>query len=190
MKRSAAIFGLLAASLTAEAALVRISNVRGAWSDAVPGAIITGSGTTNPKARWGQDINFGLSGYDYGAPSWSSVTASVAPFPSSPFPIGTLRHVNQPIGLPSISSIRLTISADIDIDGVSFGGRDFVFDFLHDETVNDLNPCPFGGPNGVGVNVNGCADRVRVFANALTQDFVIGSDVYTLRIRGFEIDGV
>ncbi len=175
-------------ALSAQAATVSIFNIVGTWSDAVPGAIITDSGTASPRARWGGDTGFGLSGYDFDAVS--GIMVDVPPSPSATFSLGTFRHVNQPVQPPSITGIRLTLTADIEIDGALFGSRNFVFNFLHDETTNASDPCDFGGPNGQGVNINGCADRVRVASSFLTEDFLIGSEIYTLRIRGFEVGGV
>ncbi len=44
--------------------------------------------------------------------------------------------------------------------------------------------------NGVGVNVNGCADHVQLSALSSTSSFTIGLDTYTVNIVGFEQGGV
>jgi hypothetical protein len=59
----------------------------------------------------------------------------------------------------------------------------------HFETLNGPNPCADGGANGVGVNVNGCADRVRMAFLGISDSFMIGSDLYSLEIMGFRVGG-
>ena len=49
-------------------------------------------------------------------------------------------------------------------------------------------PCADGGIQGVGVNLNGCADRVIANWLADSEDFTIGTDVYTLNVKGFSLD--
>jgi hypothetical protein len=177
--------------LVAHGAQVDISNVTAAWSGAVPAANVTylDSGTADPKAVWGGLPAPQDSGYDFNVtPGTTSIF--VPPSPSGDFVLGVFTHRNNPIPAgTSITSIVLTVSAQIAIDGADQGFRNFVFDFTHLETDNGANPCADGGANGVGVNVNGCADRVTVGFNNLSQSFIIGSDTYTLNIRGFDVGG-
>ena len=42
-----------------------------------------------------------------------------------------------------------------------------------------------GGANGQGVNINGCADKVTLTANAASQTFLVSGVQYTLNILGF-----
>lgn len=173
----------------AVAATVDIQDIVGAWSNGIPAANVT-IDNSNPAlatARWGADGP--QSGYDF-EPAAGTVSVVVPPSPSSDFTLGTFRHINKPINAgTSITSIVLTVTAKIIIDGADQGTRSFVFDFTHDETPNGANPCADGNPNGVGVNVNGCADKVSVGYNNLSETFVIGSDTYTLNIVGFLIGG-
>jgi hypothetical protein len=182
----AATAALLLASVGAQAATVTLSNIFGTWFDADPAANITsntGGGTASTEVRWG-----GASGYDFDAAA--SGMAIVPPSPSASFVIGDFSHVNFPISAgTSITEIKLRVTADIDVDGTSVGNRAFVFRFLHDETPNGDDPCAFGGANGVGVNANGCADRVRVQFTDASDSFLIGSDVYTVNIFGFNAGG-
>ena len=69
------------------------------------------------------------------------------------------------------------------------GPQSFIFDFSHDETANGLDPCPYGGANGQGVNINGCADKVSVAFNQASDSFLIGTDLYTINIVGFLNNG-
>jgi hypothetical protein len=177
-----ASLGLMGA--TASAATVSFSNILGTWFDADPAANITsntGAGTANTSIRWG-----GASGYDFGAVASASVT--VPPSPSATFALGSFSHVNFPI-LSSITGVKLRVTADIAVDGTDVGNRAFVFQFLHDETPNDSDPCDYGGANGVGVNVNGCADRVRVQFTDASESFQIGGVFYTVNVFGFESGG-
>lgn len=173
----------------APAATVDIQNIVGAWSNGVPAANVT-IDNSNPAlatARWG--TGGPQSGYDF-APAAGTTTVTVPPSPSGDFTLGTFTHINNPINAgTSITSIMLTVTAQIIIDGNDQGNRSFVFDFSHLETDNAADPCADGGPNGVGVNANGCADRVSVGYNNLSETFVIGSDTYTLNLVGFLIGG-
>jgi hypothetical protein len=132
----------------------------------------------------------GQSGYNFDAPATQPVTTTVPPSPSSDFVLGTFTHVNEPITGSSITSIQLAVTMDVHIDATDLGNRTFLFDFSHDETPNGDNPCAYGGANGQGVNINGCADRVTVNVDTLTSSFLIGSDTYTVNIEGFKISGV
>jgi len=177
----------LAFASVAHAATVTLSNIVGTWSGAVPigpGAVtIAGSGSSFATARWGTDIGFGQSGYNFGAAGTTAI--SVPPSPSANFSLGIFAHVNQPIRDTSITAIVLTVAADIAVDGASVGARQFVFDFAHSETPNGSDPCLFGGANNQGVNVNGCADAAKVAFNSLSQSFSIGGVDYSLGLRGF-----
>ena len=182
-RSAAAAAGFLFASVGAQAATVTLSNIFGTWFDADPAAAITsntGAGTASTQVRWA------ASGYDFVAAA--SAAAVVPPSPSASVVIGAFSHVNFPVS-SAISEIKLRITADIDVDGTNVGNRSFVFRFLHDETPNDDDPCAYGGANGVGVNVNGCADRVQVEFTDASDSFLIGSDVYTVNIFGFNAGG-
>ncbi len=178
-------------SVTASAGTLSFTNITGTWFNGTPAANVTyrSNGTSNPSADWG-GVN-PPSGYDFLAYSPLPINITVPPSPSSDFVLGTFTHRNQPIPSgTSITDIQLRVNADISVDSTSLGNTFFIFDFAHNETPNEDNPCANGGANGVGVNVNGCADNVQIFYNALSQSFLVGSDLYTLVIRGFEQGGV
>lgn len=174
---------LVAGMSAATAATVSLSNIYGVWSDANPVAnatYVNGGSSVN----WGTG---GVSGYDFVA--GGPVDVDVPPSPTDLFSIGMFTHRNQIIDSgTSITDIVLTISADISVDGEAQGQRSFVFDFTHFETPNGDDPCADGGELGEGVNVNGCADRVTVDFNNLSESFTIGLNTYTLNIFGFLID--
>jgi hypothetical protein len=185
--RRAILAGVTAAALAlpaaASAASITIANTDGTWSNALPPAVSTiNNGVTPRTIRWGVDLGFGQSGYDY--------TPAATPFNAvvdgPAFLLGTFVHQNFPVGAPSITSVNL----DFTLDWASFApDLAGAFAFSHDETPNDLNPCPYGGANGVGVNSNGCSDRVTIaspFLNTLITD---GVDTYFFTLLGFSTDG-
>ena len=182
---AAAVAAVFAAP--ASAAVVDFTNIRGEWFDVVslggPAVTFTGNGTANASVRWGSNQGDGRSGYDFQAVSIPSLSVS-PPGGSATTSIGTFRHVNNPIGSgTSISSIKLKFTTDVLVDSNPFGTITFTYSFTHDETPNGANPCAFGGANNVGVNINGCADRVTV-------NFLSQSDVFTLDGYDYALDVV
>lgn len=64
------------------------------------------------------------------------------------------------------------------------------FDVTHNQTSNNLKPCPFGGTNLQGVNINGCADRVSISLNEGPAELrTLGGADYTRDISGFFVAG-
>ena len=112
---------------------------------------------------------------------------------AGPFQLGEFQHNNWPITGTSLSSVNLTFSADIWIDGNGIGAKSFEFTFYHHETPNGGNywgQCAYGGQSGSGQNLYGCADKVSVESNQLLNQFTFGADTYTLDIAGFYSGGV
>lgn len=182
--RTAALLGLALASAWAQAGVVEINNITARWFDADPLGNVTsntGANTANPQLRWDT-----VSGYNFGASA--GATVNVPPSPSSNFVLGTFTHINQPVSF-AITSVRLEIKADVTVDSVAQGSKTFIFDFAHNETPNGDDPCADGGALGVGVNVNGCADRVQVSFGAGSGSFLVGTDLYTIDIQGFVPSG-
>jgi hypothetical protein len=167
---------------------VTLSGITAEWFNQVPivGVTIT-NGSPTSSARWGTPTTGGQSGYDF-TPVVGPVTFIVPP-DSGPQNLGLFNHLNFPITGITLSSIELRITADVVVQGVDQGLRSFVFDFAHDETPNADNPCAFGGANGVGVNINGCADQVTVSFSALSENFIVAGVQYTLDVLGFSQDG-
>jgi hypothetical protein len=182
---NAAIAAACLLTSTAHAAVISFTDLKGTWSNANPAANIDSNSGTGALAsvRWGNSGSAN-SGYDFQTVGTASV--SVPPSPSSLFDLGTFTHFNQPVS-DSINSIRLTVGTELLIDSASQGQFNFVYDFFHDETSNGANPCAYGGANGQGINVNGCADRVTTAFNTTSQTFNVGSDIYTIDVIGFKL---
>ncbi len=174
----------------AQAATVTFSDIDALWLNVVGGS---GGSTVNPagpatstSVRW--PASGDQSGYDFiVAPQ--PITVDLPPDPS-PFVLGEFNHLNFPVTTGSgITSVQLQIRADLSIDEgsgpVDLGQTVLLFDFGHLETPNGSNPCADGGAHGVGVNVNGCADRVTFASNPNSESFLIGNTLYTMNLMGF-----
>jgi hypothetical protein len=108
------------------------------------------------------------------------------------FDLGTFTHRNQPIQAgTSITQATLKVFFDFMIDDdplMTIISRSSTFVFKHLETPNGADPCADGGDNGVGVNVNGCADNVDPVTNpAFSEAFDVGGVTYLLDVTGFDI---
>ncbi len=189
--RSTALAGiaLLAIStVPAEAATVAFTNVSGYWYDAVGGKNVTGLNTAS--VNWGIPNPPGgqKSGYTFTGSGFS--TTLTPPGSSGDVVIGTFQHLNFPIDSgSSITSIKLAFTADVLIDGNPYGTKTFNYTFSHWETTNNLNPCDNTLPNNTGLNINGCADQVKMNFESVSDTFKIGDEVYTLNLAGFLIGG-
>jgi len=196
MKKLASLgcaLAVLASASVAQAATITFDNIVATWSNGVPAANVTysGNGTAAASANWGIPavIAGTQSGYDFVAAA-VPFDVFIPPNPSNEFDLGTFTHRNQPIAAgSSVTGVRLTVSTDVKVDGISQGTKNFVFDFLHNETDNGAAPCADGGQNGVGVNANGCADQVTFVYNTLSDNFDVGGVVYTLNLAGFQVGG-
>lgn len=179
----------MASATLTHAHTLTLSNVSARWFDASPAA--NASYINNPSAapivRWGGNIaNPG--GYNFTVAS-QPISFQVPPSPSPIQPIGTFTHLNFPVTQGTeITSIKFSITANIMVDGTGVGTRTFNYGFENLETVNNAVPCADGGTNGVGININGCADRVTVAWLPSSEDFYIGTDIYTLNLLGFSLD--
>lgn len=173
----------LAIAPVASAATIMINDTDGLWINGAPPAVATiNNGGTPRTARWGTDLGFGLSGYDY-TPAATPFNATVD---GGAFLLGTFVHQNFPVGAPSITGIDLNFSLDWGSFTPDLTG---LFHFAHDETPNGLDPCPYGGANGVGVNINGCADRVTITSPFLNTVITDGTNTYFFTLLGFSTDG-
>ncbi len=191
---AASLLACAAVAAPAAAGVVVFDNVHGSWSAAVPGSGIS-IDNDNPTSTvsWGNPtINGHQSSYSF---TGSDVTTPniVSGGGAGPFQLGEFQHNNWPITGTSLSSVNLTFSADIWIDGNDIGTKSFEFTFYHHETPNGGNywgQCAYGGQSGSGMNLYGCADKVSVETNALNNQFTFGADTYTLDIAGFYSGGV
>jgi hypothetical protein len=174
---------------SAQAALLTIDPITGFFGPTVGGTNVTYSGqnTADPSIRWGvAATSAGRSGYDFNAAD-TPLQVNVNPPPSNSFILGLFSHVNQPINAgTSISGTQLTVTYGVDIDGTALGTFDSVFNITHVETPNADNPCYNGLPNGVGQNINGCADLVTMSIDeSLSDSFLIGGVEYFMNVAGF-----
>jgi hypothetical protein len=184
-----------AAALTAglaQAATVSLTNILATWYGGAPAANVTYSGNASaaPQASWGVPASgAGQSGYKFVVDN-DPLNFLVPPSPSLTQVIGTFTHLNNPIAAgTSITGVNLRITADVAVDGnpVAGGNVEFNTNFTHSETSNGAVPCADGGVNGVRVNVNGCADLVMANFSPLSESFLIGADLYTLKVLGFSL---
>ena len=188
---SLAVAAAAAFATPASAAVVDFTNIKATWFDAVTtggGVTYTGNGTSSAKVRWGNSQGQGQSGYDFESIAIPSLSVS-PPGGSAETSIGVFRHHNNPITGTSLTSIKLMFNTDILIDSNPYGNVTFVYSFTHDETTNSLNPCPYGGANNQGVNINGCADKVTVNFNQQSDGFTIDGYEYALDVFGFLVGG-
>jgi hypothetical protein len=183
---------LLPATVTA--GIVTFNPINASWINGIPVQNVKtyNANTPNPLARWGGNSTSSTpspadSGYDFQA---VAVPLNVAVPPnanSGVFDLGTFTHHNNPIPSgTSITMIELSLTTGVYIDTVFQQNMTFVFDFHHDETPNNDNPCADGNPNGTGVNINGCADHVTTSWSTSSDTFNLAGDIYTLNIFGFK----
>jgi hypothetical protein len=191
MKRYLVALALMAAT-AAQAALLTIDPITAAFGPTTgPAPVITyaGQNTANPVIRWGTAATAaGQSGYDYVAAATPAIVP-VNPPPSNSFLLGLFSHVNQPIASgTSITGTQLSITYGLDIDGTDLGLFTSVFGITHLETPNAANPCANGLPNGVGQNINGCADQVQMTVlQDLSDSFLLDGVEYFLNVTGFTL---
>jgi PEP-CTERM motif len=183
IKRFMASLGITIFAATTQAAIVSIDSLVASWENINPvsGISVSGNGSTSASMTWGSGPN-GPAGYNFSTAT--TPITNVVPPTSPNFGIGTWTHTNNPISGTSLNSATLRLTAGISVDSVSQGTFDFLFDFTHEETPNSTSSgiCANGGVNGVGVNINGCADIVDIAYNALSDSFLVGSTLFTLNI--------
>lgn len=182
---------VLAIVIAAPAAAVEISinPLNATWSNADISVTYSGNGTSQASVTWGTPFEGGpLSSYRFTSENLPILT-ELSGFNTADFTLGTFEHFNNPILSPFLTGVTLTLNYGISIGGTSIGDFNSVFSFVHTETINDENPCAFGGANNQGVNINGCADRVQVSLNkGLSDSFVVDGKRYALNIGGFTTD--
>ena len=64
------------------------------------------------------------------------------PGPIPFFSLGSFAHRNFAVGDPSLTSVQLDVVLEISVDGVPRPPLTFTFTFNHEETPNNLTPCP------------------------------------------------
>jgi hypothetical protein len=207
------------ASSASAAHILEFRNVIGTWSNAIGTVgqssiplYVSGNGTANSQGAWGVPVIGQTAISAFGLNALPSITLNVqdaqlpvlplsteeqsvigTPPAIDPFTVGFFFHNNAPIQGVPLYGIDLGITADIFVDGSLVGAAEsFNFHFVNHETPNSptLFPiCPYGGANLQGININGCADRVRVDTMPGGDTFQVGNDVYTLSVAGFLDNG-
>ena len=165
---------------SALAAEITFQSAVGFWRDAednVPGsqpgdpAITNGDPTSS--ISWGTTTGQ-QSGYDF-------IATLPAPFelpgPIPFFSLGTFQHRNFEVGEPFLTSAKLDVVLVLAVDGVPTGPLTFTFTLNHEETPNNLDPCPYPTPPG-----EGCTDRVTIVASSDPTTFNVDGVDYTLEM--------
>ena len=171
--------------------MIQFDLLESRFVNAVGGNVLTIDNTFGDPSQvcWGQA---GLnpctksSGFTY--------TNSTTPFSENPndvFALGEFTHYNLPINEnASIKSVQLEITGTISAaeDGgpwAAIGQRTFIFDIMHNETLNGDNPCKSSVPDVTDpVNAAGCADEVTMSIASGSEYFTVGLTNFTLEILG------
>ena len=130
--------------------------------------------STPTSLSWGTG---GISGLDIGSsPSSANVNTNGASVPNV-----SITHRNQPITGDTLGSVDIVSTltlTPVSPAGPGLPAVDFIFKVHFAETPN--NPaggtCADGGANGVGVNINGCADIYVTDVNSLNFPFFYDLD--------------
>jgi uncharacterized repeat protein (TIGR01451 family) len=165
---------------TASAAEITFVSVVGSWRDPVdnvpgvqPGDPVIVNGDPISSISWGTTTG-SQSGYDFIA---TLPPPFELPGPIPYFSLGTFRHRNFEVGDPSLVSAELDVVLVLAVDGVPTGPLNFTFTLNHEETPNNLDPCPYPTPPG-----DGCTDRVTIIASADPTTFNVEGVDYTLEM--------
>ncbi|MEJ2274496.1 MAG: THxN family PEP-CTERM protein, partial [Woeseiaceae bacterium] len=174
-----ALIGLVPTG-SALAAEITFVSVVGFWRDPVdtmpgiqPGDPDISNGNPISSMSWGTTSG-PQSGYDFIA---SLPEPFELPGPIPFFSLGTFQHRNFPISDPSLVSAQLDVVLIIAVDGVQIAPLTFTFTIDHEETPNNLDPCPYPTPEG-----EGCTDRVTITASPDPTTFNVDGVDYTLEM--------
>ncbi|MCG2838479.1 THxN family PEP-CTERM protein [Photobacterium sp. WH77] len=190
---------LASAHVNAALVTVEFGAFTGSWVNAVADTgsgqpMTIGNATDNPMLRWGlpSPSSGPQSGYDFASAASFDTTFDTDTGTSDDFQLGTFTHLNNVIlsSGASLQSVDLQLSTTVSIDGGTPVDVQFVFNFTHNETSNSADPCANGEANGVGVNVNGCADIITVSTSQFTDVTTINGIQYTVNIQGFLVNGL
>ena len=165
---------------SAVAAEITFVSVVGSWRDPVdnvpgvqPGDPVITNGDPVSSISWGTTTGQ-QSGYDF-------IATLPPPFdlpgPIPYFSLGTFQHRNFVVNEPWLVSAELDVVLVLAVDGVPTGPLTFSFTLNHEETPNNLDPCPYPTPPG-----DGCTDRVTIVASADPTTFNAGGVDYTLEM--------
>ncbi len=164
----------------ASAAEITILSVNGYWHSPVdtmpgvqPGDPVIVNGDPTSSISWGTTSG-PQSGYDFIA---SIPPPFDLPGPVPYFSMGTFQHRNFVVGEPWLVSAELDVVLVLAVDGVPIAPLTFTFTIEHDETPNNLDPCPYPTPPG-----EGCTDRVTIIASPDPTTFNVDGVDYTLEM--------
>ncbi len=189
LKLVAAVAAMAVAMPAVATTTIDFTNVRATWFDVDGGTNIntSGQGTASAEVRWG--VGGQQSGYRFESIGDLQLVVDPLTNTSDVANIGKFTHFNFPISAgTSITGVKLEYTSDVLVNGNLFGTVNFIYAFDHFETPNADFPCADGGFVGIGVNINGCADRVAVNFNQASGAFSIGTIDYALDVRGFLVD--
>ena len=183
----AALFALGLTAGAAQAATLTIGSSSAAWDVADDVVQLQGEGTS--RISWGQPHSSGdgrQSAYRFtGATPGTSVEDGEL------VTLGVFRHNNFVIEQGNnLTSAGLAFDLDLTFDlggGLHQESLSFDWLFTHDETPNNQKPiCADGNPHGIGVNRNGCADRVTFSGeDDRITTFAYAEGTVTLQVLGF-----
>jgi len=176
----AVVWSALVPTGNALAAEITFVSVIGSWRDPVdslpgsqPGDPVITNGDPISSISWGTTTG-SQSGYDFIATLPPPFTL---PGPIPYFSLGTFQHRNFVVNEPWLTSAELDVVLVLAVDGVPTGPLAFTFTLNHDETPNNLDPCPYPTPPG-----EGCTDRVTIVASAEPTTFNVNGVDYTLEM--------
>jgi len=172
--------GALVPSGNATAAEITFVSVVGSWRDpvdTVPGIQLGDPAITNgdpvSSIVWGTTTG-PQSGYDF---TGTLPPPFTLPGPIPYFSLGTFEHRNFVVDEPWLVSAELDVVLVLAVDGVPTGPLNFTFTLNHEETPNNLVPCPYPTPPG-----DGCTDRVTIVASPVPTTFNVDGVDYTLEM--------
>ncbi len=165
---------------SASAAEITFVSAVGFWRD--PTDTLPGSQPGDPSIVNGDPISSISWGTTTGPQSGYDFIATLPPPFELPGPIpyfslGTFQHRNFVVDEPWLTSAELDVVLVLAVDGVPTGPLNFTFTLNHDETPNDLDPCPYPTPPN-----EGCTDRVQIVASAEPTTFNVDGVDYTLEM--------
>ena len=170
---------LLAPSPSTAQPVITFTSATASWKNAQdnlpgsqPGDPVITNGVPTSSISWGGA--FPQSGYD--------VTITI-PDPTM-FPVADFSHRNFTVPDPSLTSVELDFVLDFEVDGSPTGPLTFTFMFTHEETPNNLVPCPYPTPPG-----EGCTDRVTFLDAPDPTTFTVGGKTYTLGLSFLDMNG-
>jgi len=161
------VAGLLAATagaVTANADTLNISGIAGVWQNPVGGSSLTGVGSS--ILTWGGGVDFSPSAYQFAA---GDNILAVAP--DTPLLLGTFTHVNNPIPIPNLTGVDLSLVFTTNGQPTAVGA---IIPFSHNETQNTITGC--------------CDDTVTITTPVLNLAIKVGSDQYYFNLLGFSKD--